>query len=80
MECPFCGITMYDGYIKTIPDRIHKGLIWWQDERDSHKTHLFSQPGKELKVDHYEDIGYPCIKAHACPRCKKIILDSYIEQ
>lgn len=79
MECPFCGMVMYEGYVRASATRMYKGDIYWQDEKDSHKKLWLSENRIPLEIDHYEDLFDPCIKAHACPRCKKIILDSYME-
>ncbi len=81
MMCPFCGKEMAEGFVKGLPDRsLLNGRLYWDTKAKMKVSELFLPlKFQALAVSHY-DACYPAVKSYKCDTCKKIIMDTYIEE
>lgn len=70
---------MKKGFVRGVTSRsIWNSYLHWEDE--GHKAGLFKDKALKLHTHHHELGGFPLIKAYMCHRCKKIIMETYIEE
>lgn len=81
MVCPFCGKEMDKGFVKGNPSGSlrYNGQLYW-DTKPKMKISecLFSIKLPTLAVSHYDD-RFPTVVSYKCDDCKKIIMDTYVE-
>ena len=84
MKCPFCGDEMKEGFVRSGAVRVGlvtrsssgSGFLYWND--DENKLTLFSN-GLKLHADQLDKYGLALTKGYMCGACKKVILDTYVE-
>lgn len=79
MVCPFCGKEMDKGFVKGPPDRLFNGCLYWDSKPEMKLSeHFFKMKLPTLAVSHYDN-NFPAIVSYKCDNCKKIIMDTYVE-
>ncbi|MBR3341824.1 MAG: hypothetical protein IKG30_09400 [Clostridiales bacterium] len=84
MKCPFCSEEMKEGFVRSGATRAGlitrgsgSGFLYWTD--DEYKAGLTSN-GLKLHADQFDEFGLALTKAYMCDACKKVILDTYVEE